>query len=203
MQGNRKALEREIAQITGQGRLPPGQVLTEKWPVLHEGTVPVFDPATWDLRLFGRVEAPVRLTYPEFMALPKGRLTSDIHCVTRWSKFDCEWEGVSAAEVVRRVSLGQGVTHVLVHGEQGYSANLPVGDLLDETVLFAYRMNGEDLTPEHGWPLRLLVPKLYLWKSVKWVRGVEFLDRDRPGFWERYGYHIYGDPWREQRYSDD
>jgi DMSO/TMAO reductase YedYZ molybdopterin-dependent catalytic subunit len=186
-----------------QGLLPPGQSLTLKWPVLHYGSVPGFDPAAWDFRVYGLVERPLRLSWQEFSALPRVKRTSDFHCVTRWSRFDNQWEGVAFREVLRQVSLQPGSAYVLVHGEQGYTANVPLADLDRDEVLFATQHDGQPLTPEHGYPVRLIVPHLYAWKSVKWVRGLEFFDHEVPGFWEQNGYHIYGDPWREQRFSSD
>jgi DMSO/TMAO reductase YedYZ molybdopterin-dependent catalytic subunit len=185
------------------GRLPPGQSLTEKWPVLHHGSVPQVDLARWDLRVFGRVEAPLRLDWPALRALPERRVTSDIHCVTTWSKFDCRWEGVAVGDLLARARPAPEARFALVHAEHGFSANLPLDELLHPSALLAWSMNGEALSPEHGWPLRLVVPRLYFWKSVKWVRGFELLERDQPGFWERNGYHMRGDPWREERYSED
>jgi len=198
----RERRERE-QQLKKEGRLPPGQSLTLKWPVLHLGNVPQFNPETWDFRVFGLVEKPIRWTYAEFLALPKVEVKSDFHCVTRWSRFDNVWEGIAFREVVRRLQLDSGATFVMVHGEQGYTANVPLADLMQSDALFAYKNNGENLAPEHGWPLRLVVPHLYAWKSVKWVRGIEFIAKNAPGFWEQNGYHIYGDPWKEQRYSGD
>lgn len=182
-------------------RLPPGQVLTRKWPVLHYGSVPGVDLTRWDFRVFGEVEEPYTLSYEEFMALPRVRLTSDIHCVTRWSKFDNVWEGVAARPLVDRARPRPGADFVMVHAEAGFTANLHREDLLKEDVLFACRHNGEDLTPDHGWPLRLVVPHLYFWKSAKWVRGLEFKRGDEPGFWEKAGYHMRGDPWKSERFS--
>ncbi|HVP30924.1 MAG TPA: sulfite oxidase-like oxidoreductase [Myxococcota bacterium] len=184
------------------GRLPPSQHLTEKWPVLHYGTVPSVDLARWDFRVFGLVQDEVRVSWRELRALPAATVVSDIHCVTHWSKFDCRWEGVPVASLLSRARPKPGARFALVHAEQGFTANLPLADLLDPSVLLAWSMNGEPLAPEHGAPLRLVVPKLYFWKSVKWVRGIELLERDQPGFWERNGYHMRGDPWREERYSD-
>jgi len=198
-EGNeRKQREQEMQQA---GRLPPGQALTLKWPVLHYGSVPGFDPATWDFRLTGMVEKPARLSWEEFNRLPKIRVTSDFHCVTRWSRFDNLWEGVPFREVRKLVRLQPGAAYALVHAEQGFTANVPLADLDRDNVLFATHHDGQPLTAEHGFPLRLIVPHLYAWKSVKWVRGLEFLERDAPGFWEQNGYHMYGDPWREQRYG--
>jgi DMSO/TMAO reductase YedYZ molybdopterin-dependent catalytic subunit len=200
-EGNeRKVLEQKMK---AEGRLPPGQSLTLKWPVLHYGSVPRFDPERWDFRVYGTVETPVRWSWTEFNALPKVKRHSDFHCVTRWSRFDNDWEGVSFHEVLGRVKLAPGVSHVLVHAEQGFTANVPLADLDREEVLFATHHDGEPLSADHGYPLRLIVPHLYAWKSVKWVRGIEFLDHDEPGFWERNGYHMYGDPFKEQRFDTD
>jgi DMSO/TMAO reductase YedYZ molybdopterin-dependent catalytic subunit len=200
-EGNqRKELEQKMRQ---DGRLPPGQALTLKWPVLHYGAVPKFDPATWDFRIYGLVETPVRLGWEEFNRLPKVEVTRDFHCVTRWSRFDNHWRGVPFRAVLELVKLGVGAGFVLVHAEQGYTANIPLPDLDRDDVLFATHHDGQPLTPDHGYPLRLVVPHLYGWKSVKWVRGLEFLNRDAPGFWERNGYHMLGDPWKEQRFDTD
>jgi DMSO/TMAO reductase YedYZ molybdopterin-dependent catalytic subunit len=200
-EGNeRKELERKMKDA---GRLPPGQSLTLKWPVLHYGDVPRFDPKTWDFRISGLVEKPVTLTWEQFNALPKIRVASDFHCVTRWSRFDNRWEGVAFREVMKQVKLLPRAGFVLVHAEQGYTANVPLPDLDRDNVLFASHHDGEPLPPDHGYPLRLIVPHLYAWKSVKWVRGIEFLDHDQAGFWEQNGYHMYGDPFKEQRFDTD
>lgn len=183
------------------GRLPPGQSLTLKWPVLHAGSVPSFDPRTWDFRMFGLVEAPLRFSWEEFSRLPQSEVLADMHCVTRWSRFDNRWGGVLATDLMLKVKLRLEAKHVMVHAEQGYTANLPLADFLRPTTILALRHNGEPLVADHGYPLRLVVPHLYAWKSVKWVRAVEFLDRELPGFWEQNGYNIYGDPFKEQRYS--
>ena len=196
--GDRKALEQKMKS---EGRLPPGQSLTLKWPVLHYGSVPRFDPERWDFRVYGAVDAPVRWTWSEFNALPKVKRHSDFHCVTRWSRFDNDWEGVPFREVLERVKLKAGARYVLVHAEQGFTANVPLADLDREEVLLATHHDGQPLSPDHGYPLRLIVPHLYAWKSLKWVRGIEFLVQDAPGFWEQNGYHMHGDPWREQRFS--
>jgi len=183
-------------------RLPPGQYATEKWPVLHYGTVPRVDPARWDFRIFGEVERPVRLSYPELMALPKTTYTCDIHCVTAWSKRGVTFEGVPARHLLALATVKPQARFAMVHAEQGYETNLPLEYLLADDALFAWRADGQDLTPEHGWPLRLVVPRLYFWKSAKWVRGLEVMAQDRRGFWERNGYHNHADPWREERYAD-
>ncbi len=188
-------------------RLPPRQVLTRKWPVLHVGPIPRFDPANWDFYIFpSLVDAPKRFSYAEFMTLPKTTVLADMHCVTRWSKLDNLWEGVPTREVLRQVRVQPEAKYVMVHAENGYTTPLALEAFLDEDCLFAYRHNGEDLMPEHGWPLRLVVPKYYAWKSAKWVRGIELLSDLQPGYWERFengGYHFQGDPWKEERQRPD
>ena len=183
-------------------RLPPGQVRTDKWPVLHHGSVPHVDLGTWDIRVYGMVERPARWSWSEFRGLPQVTVHSDIHCVTRWSRFDNEWRGVSFAEVMRQVAVKPEARFAVIHAEHGFTTNLALEELVKDDVLFAWQHDGADLTPEHGWPLRLVVPRRYFWKSAKWVRGVELTDTDRPGFWEQNGYHNEADPWNEERYSD-
>lgn len=198
-EGNeRRELERRMKQ---EGRLPPGQSLTLKWPVLHYGSVPRFDPQTWNFRVYGLVELPLQFSWDEFNRLPKVQHTSDFHCVTRWSRFDNRWDGVAVQELLRRVRPKPDAAYVLVHAEQGFTANVPLADLDREEVLLATHHDGQPLTPEHGYPLRLIVPHLYAWKSVKWVRSLELLNKDVAGFWEQNGYHMYGDPFKEQRFS--
>lgn len=194
----RKQLERAMRDA---GRLPPGQSLTLKWPVLHVGDVPRFDPQTWDFRISGLVEEPLRLTWDEFTRLPMKEITADMHCVTRWSRFDVRWEGVPFAEVANLVRLKPEAKYVMVHAEVGFTSNVPLDDLLRPTTIFALKHNGEPLPADHGYPVRLVVPHLYAWKSVKWVRGIEFMAQDAPGFWEENGYNMYGDPFQEQRFS--
>ena len=194
----RRPSERE--QTLG-GRLPPGQYLTEKWPVLHYGGIPRVDLAAWDFRIDGLVDRPLRLTYAELQQLPRTQVQADIHCVTRWSLFDSTWGGIRVSELLKLVQIDPVATHVLVHAEQGYTTNLSLDDFLRPENMLVDTRNGQPISPEHGWPLRLFVPHLYFWKSAKWVRGLEFLDRDQPGFWESYGYHNHGDPWREERYG--
>ncbi len=183
-------------------RIPPGQYKTDKFPVLHYGSVPRTDLATWDFKVFGAVDSPFSLTWDEYKALPRKQVATDIHCVTRWTKLDTTWEGVPIQEILGRAQLRPSATHVLAHSEQGYTANLPLGVLDDDDVLLADTFDGKPLEPEHGWPLRLLVPKRYFWKSAKWIRGLEFLDHDILGFWERYGYNNDADPWKEERFSE-
>ena len=183
-------------------RVPPGQYLVEKWPVLSYGPTPRFHPTTWDFRLFGLVEEPVRLNLQQVRVLPQTKLITDFHCVTTWSRLDNQWEGVLAKDVVSLVRLKPEARYVTIHCEGGYTTNLTLKELVDDDVIFAHRHDGRDLHPDHGWPLRLVVPKLYAWKSAKWVRGIEFLAENRRGFWEVRGYHNRGNPWLEERYSD-
>jgi len=184
------------------GRIPPGQYRTLKFPVLHYGSVPHTELAKWDFRVWGEVDSPFTLTWQEFKALPRKTVATDIHCVTRWTKLDTTWEGVPIQEILGRAGVRPSATHVLAHSEQGYTANLPLSVLDDDDVLLADTFDGAELDLEHGWPLRLLVPKRYFWKSAKWIRGLEFLDHDILGFWERYGYNNDADPWKEERFSD-
>jgi DMSO/TMAO reductase YedYZ molybdopterin-dependent catalytic subunit len=201
--------ERHLLQKRMQqaGRLPPGQSVTIKWPVLHEGDVPAFDPKTWDFRVGGLVETPLELSWTAFQALPRTAVVSDFHCVTRWSTFDNRWEGVAFREVLGRVRPKAEARYVMVLGHvgptrYGYTTNIPLADLDRDDVIFADTHDGRDLPPEHGGPLRLVVPHLYAWKSAKWVRGLIFMSEDKPGYWEALGYHMYGDPFREQRFSE-
>jgi DMSO/TMAO reductase YedYZ molybdopterin-dependent catalytic subunit len=183
-------------------RLPPGQILTEKWPVLHYGSVPRVDLTQWDFRLDGLVERPIRWSWDDFRALPRVQVQSDIHCVTRWSRYDNRWEGVAMRDVLGRAGLRPEARFAIIHAEQGFTTNLPIAELDQDDVLLADTHDGSPLTPDHGWPLRLVVPHRYFWKSAKWIRRIELVDRDRPGFWEQSGYHNEADPWREERYSD-
>ena len=189
------------ARPADRERVPPRQVKTVKWPVLHYGDVPRVDLATWRFGIRGLVDAPFEITYDELKALPQQDTLCDIHCVTRWSRLDNRFTGVPVQTLLKRAGVKKDATHVLVHAEQGFTTNLPLSDLDRPENLLAWAHNGEDLTPDHGWPLRLLVPHLYFWKSAKWVRGLELLDFDLPGFWEQNGYHMRGDPWAEERYG--
>lgn len=199
---NRVRPERKYNADELKKRLPPGQSLTEKWPVLHYGRVPHTPTDKWNFRVFGLVEEPKSWNYEQFMALPHGTTESvDIHCVTRWTKFENVFEGIPFAEIYKLIKPKPEAKFVMVHADQGFTTNLPVEDLLSPNVIFAYKNNGEDISDEHGWPLRLVVPHLYFWKSAKWVRGLEFLEKDEPGFWEDAGYHMRGDPWKEERYG--
>ena len=191
----------EIARDLAR-RTPPGQVLTTKWPVLTYGRTPRFDPRKWSFRAFGLVEEETSFSWEDLQALPRVEVACDIHCVTRWSRLDNRFEGVSVREIVRRVRPKPEAKYVMVHADPDYTTNLALADLVDDDVVLALRHDGQDLTPDHGGPLRLVVPKLYFWKSAKWVRGFEFLDVNPPGFWEVNGYHMHADPWAEERYSD-
>ncbi len=183
-------------------RLPPGQYLTEKWPVLHAGGVPDYgDLATWEFRVFGEVEIPLTLTWEQFEALPRTEHTQDIHCVTRWSKFDMTFSGVHWRDLEPLVRPKPSAHYVIAHAEGGFTSNVPIEYLRDELALLATHANGEPLAPDHGYPLRLVIPGKYFWKSAKWLRAIELSAADRPGFWERYGYHNDADPFREERYG--
>lgn len=203
----RFAQQQEMAR---SGRLPPGQALTRKFPVLHYGPVPEFNPATWDFVIWGEVETPLRFTWEEFLRLPRRKVVMDIHCVTRWSKFDTEWEGVSVKDLIETglLKLKPTARYVIQHAEYGFTANLPLEVVLQDNFLLATHFNGEPLTPEHGYPLRGVIGAIpgredlkvtYFWKGAKWLRGLEFTQEDRPGFWERAGYHNEADVWKEQR----
>jgi DMSO/TMAO reductase YedYZ molybdopterin-dependent catalytic subunit len=184
------------------GRVPPGQTLTEGFPVLHYGSVPYYnDMSKWDFRVFGLVDEEVTISHKDFMALPKREFKNDIHCVTTWSKLDNVWEGIPVSEVMKRVKLKPEAKFVMLHAEHGFTTNLPLEDFMRDTSFFGLRHNGQLLTPDHGYPVRMVVPHLYFWKSAKWLRGLEFMVNDKPGFWERNGYHMYGDPFKEQRYD--
>jgi DMSO/TMAO reductase YedYZ molybdopterin-dependent catalytic subunit len=196
-----KAEQKLVERGLDPARLPPGQYLTEKWPVLHAGSVPQTDLATWDFKVFGEVDEPVTLTYEELTALPQTDITADIHCVTRWSRFDTSFKGVHWRELKKLVRPKPSARFVLAHAEQGFTSNLPLEALEEDDALIAWEADGEPLEPEHGWPLRLVVPSRYFWKSAKWLRGLELLAADQPGFWERYGYHNDADYWKEERYS--
>jgi DMSO/TMAO reductase YedYZ molybdopterin-dependent catalytic subunit len=182
-------------------RLPPGQYLTAKWPVLHAGDVPDVDVATWTLTVDGEVEAPLTLSYDELLALPATEVRTDIHCVTRWSRFDAEFKGVHWRELAARCRPKPTARFAIARAEHGYTENVPLAALEDEHALVAYEADGEPLTPEHGGPVRLLIPSRYFWKSAKWLTGIELSPVDKPGFWERYGYHNDADFWKEERYG--
>ncbi len=182
-------------------QVPPGQHLTQKWPVLTYGATPRFDPRTWTFRCFGLVEQEVVWTWEEFLRLPRVEITSDVHCVTHWSLLDSRWEGVHICELLKHVRIKPEAIAVMVHADPDYTTNLLFEELIDDDALLALKHNGRDLEPDHGGPCRLVVPKLYFWKSAKWVRGFEFMDVNAPGFWEENGYHMHADPWKEERFS--
>jgi DMSO/TMAO reductase YedYZ molybdopterin-dependent catalytic subunit len=202
---NRKEL---LARGIAPERLPPGQYSTDRFPVLHVGDVPRYpDLRGWSLQVLGAVERQVTLTWDELMALPQVDVTTDIHCVTKWSKFDTVWRGVALDTVLDLAGVRPAATHLLEHAEHGYTTNVPLASVRGHDpsgrprALLAHRFAGEALAPDHGYPLRMVVPALYFWKSAKWLRGLELLTTDAPGFWERNGYHNVGDPWREERYG--
>jgi DMSO/TMAO reductase YedYZ molybdopterin-dependent catalytic subunit len=203
---------KEERRIQNENRLPPGQALTLKFPVLHYGSVPPFNPATWDFRVWGEVEEEARWTWDEFNRLPRSKVTMDIHCVTRWSKADTLWEGVSVRTLVDKglLKLKPAAQFVMQHAEHGFTVNLPLEVVLQENCLLATHFNGEPLTPDHGYPLRGVVGAIpgrediqtpYLWKGAKWLRGLEFMSRDRLGFWEQAGYSNSADVWKEERFA--
>ena len=183
------------------GRVPPGQYLTPDFPVLSAGPTPRTPLDRWDVALDGEVDAPRRWDWAAFRALPSETITKDIHCVTKWSKLDTEWQGVSLDTLL--AGVGTGADHLIAHCDGGYTTNLPLADVTGGRAWLAFAYEGAPLDPEHGGPVRLLVPHLYLWKSAKWVRRLELASEDRPGFWESLGYHNRGDPWQEQRYWGD
>jgi DMSO/TMAO reductase YedYZ molybdopterin-dependent catalytic subunit len=198
-------------QFESEGRLPPGQSLTQKFPVLHYGPVPRFNPATWDFRIWGEVEEEKRWTWDQFQELPRSKVDMDIHCVTRWSKFDTTWEGISVRNLVDQglIKLKPSARYVMQHAEYGFTVNLSLEVVLQENFLLATHFNGEPISPDHGYPLRGVVGAIpqredlttpYLWKGAKWLRGLEFMSQDRLGFWEQAGYHNEADIWKEQRF---
>jgi DMSO/TMAO reductase YedYZ molybdopterin-dependent catalytic subunit len=183
-------------------RVPPGQAVTKKFPVLSASPTPRFDPATWDFRVFGLVENQLLFTHAEFMTLPRVTVNADFHCVTTWSRLDNRWEGVSLREIVSRARPGPEARFVIQHAEEGYTTNTPIAAILEEDVLLAFAHDGRPLEPDHGGPLRMIVPKLYAWKGAKWIRALEFTDTDQPGFWEVRGYSNTADPWKEERFRE-
>ncbi|WP_455393319.1 sulfite oxidase-like oxidoreductase [[Eubacterium] cellulosolvens] len=182
-------------------RVPPGQRLTDEFPVLHYGTMPDIDITKWTFKITGLVEDERVLGYEEFKALPKIKVHADIHCVTGWSKLDTYWEGVSTRVLKKLVEIKPAAKFVMVHAAKGFTTNLALDDFFKHDVLFAFKFNDKVLSLEHGFPVRLVVPRLYFWKSAKWVTGVEFIEQEMLGFWESHGYHRHGDPWKEERFS--
>jgi DMSO/TMAO reductase YedYZ molybdopterin-dependent catalytic subunit len=184
-------------------RTPPGQTLTSKWPVLHYGNVPHVDPnrADWNLEIFGLVEEPYQLSFAELKSLPAVDVVCDMHCVTHWSRLDNTFTGVPTKLLIERARPKPHAKFVMCHSEAGFTVNVPLDEFTRDDCLLAYDWNGQPLEPDHGYPLRGLVPRLYLWKSAKWIRGIELRATDAPGFWEQNGYHMHGDPWKEQRFG--
>jgi DMSO/TMAO reductase YedYZ molybdopterin-dependent catalytic subunit len=182
-------------------RVPPGQTVTVKWPVLTYGDTPRVDVSRWSFRIFGAFETPREWTWTDFSRLPEVEVVSDVHCVTRWSRLDNCWRGVRPRDLLAEAGPRSAASHVMVHAEPDYTTNLPLAALLDDDVILATQHDGRPLAAEHGGPVRLVVPRLYFWKSAKWVRGLELMDGDRPGFWEGHGYHMRGDPWLEERFG--
>lgn len=197
--------QREIVKEMGYdpNRLPPGQYITDRFPVLHVGDVPTYKEGEWSLKVGGLVDNEFVLTYDELVAMSSITMTVDIHCVTKWSQFDMTWKGVRVRDILQRAGIKQNATHFMGHAEFGYTANLPLEDVMGDNAIVAYEYEGEPLEPIHGGPVRLVVPHLYFWKSPKWLRGIELRNSDEPGFWERNGYHMYGDPFKEQRFWGD
>ena len=182
-------------------RIPPGQHQTQSWPVLHYGGVPKIPTSKWGLKLFGLIDREKTLDYAGFMALPQTKVFSDIHCVTTWSRLDNTWEGVSIIQIKNIINILPEAAFVIVHAANNFTTNIPIEDFFEPDVLLAVKHNGEPISADHGGPVRLVVPRLYFWKSAKWITGIEFSAIDRPGFWERAGYHNHGDPWKEERYG--
>jgi DMSO/TMAO reductase YedYZ molybdopterin-dependent catalytic subunit len=197
-----RARPKRLPEGVDPARVPPGQTLTapDRWPLLHFGPVPKTNLSSWGLRVFGHVERELAFSYDEVRALPRKEVVADIHCVTGWSRLNDTWTGVAIQEVLERCGPRPDVTHVMAHCEFGYTTSVPLNVLDDDDVLLCYGWNGQDLTPDHGFPLRLFVPKKYFWKSAKWLRGLELMPANRLGFWEQRGYHDDADPWLEQRY---
>jgi len=184
-------------------RTPPGQTLTSKWPVLHYGNVPKVDPhrPDWRLKIFGQCENPYELAYDEIRAMRAVDVVCDMHCVTHWSRLDNTFSGVPTKLLIERAKPKPTARFVMCHSEAGFTVNVPLAEFIGDDCILAYQWEGKDLEPDHGWPLRGLVPRLYLWKSAKWIRGIELRATDAPGFWEQNGYHMHGDPWREERFG--
>ena len=199
--------DRNRDELTKRGidpkRLPPGQYFTDRFPVLHVGDVPKIDTATWTLRLFGLVDRELTITWDELTAMPATDILTDIHCVTKWSKFDTTWKGVKLADLFAMAGVQTEAKFLIEHAEYGYTTNLPLADASLDNCLVAYEFDGSPIEPVHGGPVRIVVPHLYFWKSAKWVRGLELASEDRAGFWERNGYNMYGDPFLEQRHWGD
>jgi DMSO/TMAO reductase YedYZ molybdopterin-dependent catalytic subunit len=189
--------------LNNDKRLPPGQILTCRFPILHEGEIPTYDIKTWNLRVFGKVSKEISLTYEDILKMPQTKVVCDIHCVTRWSRFDNSFIGVKVSDFFKEIGVVTNSDYVMIHADHDYTANLNLADLMREDVILAHTFEDNPLTDKHGWPLRLIVPHLYFWKSVKWLRGFEFIDENKAGFWEENGFHLNGDPFKEERFSDE
>jgi DMSO/TMAO reductase YedYZ molybdopterin-dependent catalytic subunit len=184
-------------------RVPPGQMVTERFPILHEGKVPEYDLSEWSLRIFGEVDEEKHFSYEDLLALTQTQISCDIHCVTRWSKLDTVWEGVLFRDFLKELHINPKGKHIMLHAANDYETNVPLDDLMGDQVLLAFKYDGKPLTKKHGWPLRLVVPHLYFWKSAKWIQGIEFMKENREGFWEQNGFHNTADPFKEQRFSGE
>jgi DMSO/TMAO reductase YedYZ molybdopterin-dependent catalytic subunit len=198
-----RVISPDLSRGGPKDRTPPGQVLTQKWPVLHHGTLPHVDPHApdWRLKIFGLCDAPYELTYAQIRAMPAVDVVCDIHCVTHWSRLNNTFTGVPTKAIIERAKPRPEARFVMCHSEAGFTVNVPLEEFVADDCILAYQWEGKDLEPAHGWPLRGLVPRLYLWKSAKWLRGIELRAADAPGFWEQNGYHMHGDPWREERFG--
>ncbi|MGZ0138731.1 sulfite oxidase-like oxidoreductase [Bacillus amyloliquefaciens] len=191
-------------QIKQSERIPPNQNVTTKFPVLHAGNVPYYeDMSKWNLQVYGLVDRPMLLSFEDIKAFPEAEVKNDVHCVTGWSRLDNIWQGIRAKDIAEKAGVHKEAGFVILHAEEGWTANLPLSDFTRETSLLAYAHNGEPLTPEHGYPLRGVFPHLYFWKSAKWLRGIQFTKENHPGFWEKNGYHMRGDPWKNERFTWD
>lgn len=184
-------------------RVPPGQTVTDRFPILHEGEVPQYDMSTWSIKVFGEVEQELIFTFDQLMNMPQTNVTCDIHCVTRWSKLDTNWTGIAFKDLLPLLGVKPNAKYVMVYGDSDYTTNIPLKDLMHDNILLAHSFEQEPLTEKHGGPMRLIVPHLYFWKSVKWITGLEFMNEDAPGFWEQNGFHMYGEPFAEQRFSGE
>jgi DMSO/TMAO reductase YedYZ molybdopterin-dependent catalytic subunit len=198
-----KRMQVPLADASLAGRVPAGQMVTERFPILHEGEVPEYDISTWSLRVFGEVEEERVLSFEDLLAMPQTQVVCDIHCVTRWTKLDTLWEGVLFRDFLSVLNIKPEGKYVMLHADNDYETNVPLEDLMGDQILLAMKYDGKPLTKKHGWPLRLLVPHLYFWKSAKWTRGIEFMKEDREGFWERNGFHNTADAYQEQRFSGE
>ena len=184
-------------------KIPPGQYLEKSFPVLSAGPTVHIDKESWDFSIIENEEVIFKISWKDLKNFPKKEINTDIHCVTKWSKLDTRWEGISFKNIFEDVSIDNKYKYIMAVSEGGYSTNIPIEDVINDKGFLAFKYDNQDISPEHGGPVRLLIPHLYFWKSAKWIRGIKLLENDEPGFWEKYGYHMYGDPWKEQRYQGD